>query len=113
MAVMQTVSRGEKRGTPRPATQLSEMDASFAGLTVVWRAFDRFPVQVEELPARSFPNPGDADRFRQMVEEDVGADRLGIREHRTASGLGFAFPVVVVSGVPRMHGASADPDLAG
>jgi ubiquinone/menaquinone biosynthesis C-methylase UbiE len=79
------------------ALQLAELDALFAGLAAVRRAFYRYPVAVDELLARSFPDPGGADAFRRAVEADVGVNRLGIDASRD-SGLRFAFPVVVVSG---------------
>jgi ubiquinone/menaquinone biosynthesis C-methylase UbiE len=79
------------------ALQLGELEALFASLKDVRRAFYRYPVKVEELLARSFPEPGGADAFRRAVEADVGVDRLGIGAIREG-GLGFAFPVVVASG---------------
>lgn len=53
---------------------------------------------MDGLLARSFPDPGGADAFRQAVEADVGVNRLGIDASRE-DGLRFSFPVVVVSGV--------------
>ncbi len=80
------------------ALQLAELDALFAGLTDVRRAFYAYPVKVDELLARSFPDPGGADAFRRAVDADVGVNQLGIGASREG-GLGFAFPVVIVSGV--------------
>jgi ubiquinone/menaquinone biosynthesis C-methylase UbiE len=80
------------------ALQLAEMEALFAGLTDVCRAFYKYPVKVEALLARSFPGPGGADAFRQTVQADVGLNRIGI-DSTSAGGLGFAFPVVIMSGV--------------
>jgi ubiquinone/menaquinone biosynthesis C-methylase UbiE len=80
------------------ALLLNELEALFAGLTGVRRAFYRYPVKVEELLARSFPRPGGADEFRRSVDADVGVDRLGIGATRDG-GLGFSFPVVIVSAV--------------
>jgi ubiquinone/menaquinone biosynthesis C-methylase UbiE len=79
------------------ALQLAELDALFGGLQGVRRAFYRYPVAVDELLTRSFPDPGGADSFRRAVEADVGVNRLGIDASREAR-LCFAFPVVVVSG---------------
>lgn len=56
----------------------AELESLFAGLTDVRRAFYRYPVGVDELLSRSFPDPGGADRFREMVAADVGVDRIGI-----------------------------------
>jgi ubiquinone/menaquinone biosynthesis C-methylase UbiE len=80
------------------ALQLAELEGLFAGLTEVRKEFYRYPVRVEELLARSFPDAGGADQFRRAVEADVGVDRMGIGATRDG-GLGFSFPVVIVSGV--------------
>jgi ubiquinone/menaquinone biosynthesis C-methylase UbiE len=80
------------------ALQLRELEALFAGLADVRREFYRYPVKVEELLARSFPDPGGADSFRRAVEGDVGVGRLGIGATRDG-GLGFSFPVVIMSAV--------------
>ena len=80
------------------ALQLTELESLFAALTDVRREFYKYPVKVDELLARSFPDPGGADAFRRVVEADLGVDRLGIGAIRDG-GLGFSFPVVIVSGV--------------
>jgi hypothetical protein len=80
------------------ALQLAEMDTLFAGRKDVRREFYRYPVKVDELLSRSFPGPGGAEAFRQMVAADVGVDRIGIAATNDG-GLGFSFPVAVVSGV--------------
>ncbi len=80
------------------ALQLVELDALFAGLADVRRTFYAYLVKVDELLARSFPDPGGADAFRRAVDADVGVNQLGIGASREG-GLGFAFPVVIVSGV--------------
>src|SRR5204863_8262051 len=81
--------RLERRRDPSHthALQLAEMDALFAGLTDVRREFYRYPVKVDELPSRSFPGPGGADAFREMVAADVGVDRIAIAATRDG-GLG-------------------------
>jgi len=80
------------------ALQMAELDSLFAGLKDVRRAFYKYPVTVDDLLSRSFPDPGGAEAFRRTVESDVGVNRLGIDATREG-GLGFAFPVVIVSGV--------------
>lgn len=79
------------------ALQLSELDTLFSKLSDVRREFYKYTVNVDVLLSRSFPEPGGADAFRKMVESDIGVDRIGISANRDG-GLGFAFPVVVVSG---------------
>jgi ubiquinone/menaquinone biosynthesis C-methylase UbiE len=80
------------------ALPLAELDGLFSRLTKVWQAFYKYPVVVEDLLSRAFPDPGGADAFRQTIDADVGVNRLGIDASRDG-GLRFAFPVVIVSGV--------------
>ena len=60
--------------------------------------FYKYPVDVDDLLSRAFPDPGGEDSFRRMVDADVGVNRLGIDASREG-GLRFAFPVVILSGV--------------
>ena len=48
----------------------------------VRREFYKYPVEVEDLLSRSFPDPGGAEAFRRTVESDVGVNRLGIDASR-------------------------------
>lgn len=80
------------------ALQLAELEALFAGLQDVRLEFYKYPVKVEALLSRSFPGPGGAEAFRHMVRADVGVNRIGI-DAEEEGGLGFAFPVVILSGV--------------
>lgn len=79
------------------ALQLAELESLFGGLSDVRREFYKYPVNVDVLLSRSFPEPGGADAFREMVAGDIGIDRIGIDANRN-NGLGFAFPVVIFSG---------------
>jgi ubiquinone/menaquinone biosynthesis C-methylase UbiE len=80
------------------ALLLGELEELFSRLTDVKREFYKYPVKVEELLSRSFPEAGGADAFRRMVEGDIGVDKIGIGANRDA-GLAFSFPVVILSGV--------------
>ena len=80
------------------ALQMAEIDSLFVGLKDVRREFYRYPVKVDELLSRSFPGPGGVEAFREMVAADIGVDRIGIAA-TSEGGLGFSFPVVIVSGV--------------
>lgn len=79
------------------ALQLNAFEALFSELSDVRREFYKYPVSVDVLLSRSFPEPGGAEAFREMVEVDIGVDRIGIDANRD-NGLGFAFPVVIFSG---------------
>jgi SAM-dependent methyltransferase len=74
-----------------------------AGLRVMRTAFFKLDVPLEELLARSVPNPGDADRIRQAFAEDIGVDRLGVGAHRRDGAIHFAFPIVVIAGIRDSH----------
>ena len=80
------------------ALQLAELEGLFATLGDVRREFYKYPVDVEDLLSRAFPEPGGADAFRKSIDADVGVNRLGIDASREG-GLRFAFPVVIFSGV--------------
>jgi hypothetical protein len=56
----------------------------------------KLDVPLEGLLARSFPNPGDADRIRQTFADDIGVDRLGLGAHRRDGAIHFVFPIVGV-----------------
>lgn len=80
------------------ALQLDRLEAMFAPLSDVRREFYKYPVSVDTLLSRSFPEPGGADAFRRMVERDVGINRIGV-DARHNDGLWFSFPVVIFSGI--------------
>jgi SAM-dependent methyltransferase len=69
-----------------------------AGLRDVRTAFFKLEMALEALLAASFPNPGDADRIRQTLADDLGVDRLGLGAHRRDGAIHFAFPIVVIVG---------------
>ncbi len=69
-----------------------------SGLSDVRTAWYKFQAQLEDMLARSFPNAGDADRIRSMVEEDLGVDRIGIGAHRIGDAVHYAVPIMIVVG---------------
>jgi ubiquinone/menaquinone biosynthesis C-methylase UbiE len=69
-----------------------------ARLRGVKTGFYKLDTQLEALLARSFPNPGDADRIRQIFANDIGVDRLGVGVHRKDGAVHFAFPIVLLVG---------------
>lgn len=75
-----------------------EFESLFTPLSDVRRTYYQYPVMVDELLSRSFPEPGGAEAFRDAVRRDIGVNRLGI-DARDEQGLAFSFPVVVISGV--------------
>lgn len=82
------------------ALSLDELTTLFdrAGLRDVRTAFYKHEAELEPLLARSFPNPGDADKVRQIFADDLGVDRLGVGAHRKDGSIHFAFPLVLLVG---------------
>ena len=60
------------------ALQRVELDGLFSRLADVRRLFYQYPVNVDDLLSRAFPDPGGEESFRRMVDADVGVNRLGI-----------------------------------
>lgn len=79
------------------AMLLTEFEALFRPLTDIRREFYKYPVKVDLLLSRSFPEAGGAEAFRKMIQADIGVERIGIDANED-DGLGFAFPVVIMSG---------------
>jgi ubiquinone/menaquinone biosynthesis C-methylase UbiE len=69
-----------------------------ASLVHIQRAGYLFELSLEQLLAASFPNPGDAERVRGIIEADIGLDHLGIGVHRIGQQTRFAYPIVIVAG---------------
>ena len=58
----------------------------------------RYPVNIDRLLEATRTPPDAAAAVRRVGADDVGHDRLGIQAHRGSDGLGFSFPVVILSG---------------
>jgi ubiquinone/menaquinone biosynthesis C-methylase UbiE len=53
--------------------------------------------ELENLLARSFPNPGDDDRIRALFGASIHDDRLGIPVRREDNRIHYAYPVSVLA----------------
>jgi ubiquinone/menaquinone biosynthesis C-methylase UbiE len=82
------------------ALQLAEFEALFvdAGLQTPRKLFYKQPMSLERLLRGSFPNPGDAERVRQIIAVDDGKDELGLGVHRREGDFHFAYPIAVFAG---------------
>ena len=69
---------------------------SDAGLHNVRLAFYKMEEELERHLAAAYPNPGDDQKIRQLLREDVGVDRLGVGEHLRGGEIHFAYPVAVI-----------------
>ena len=81
------------------AMPAAELRALFhaAGLTAPRATAYELRDELENLLGRSFPNPGDDDRIRDMFAASVVDDRLGIPIHRETGRIHYAYPVVVLA----------------
>jgi ubiquinone/menaquinone biosynthesis C-methylase UbiE/GrpB-like predicted nucleotidyltransferase (UPF0157 family)/8-oxo-dGTP pyrophosphatase MutT (NUDIX family) len=82
------------------ALSLEELTGLFqeAGLENARRQFYKHEFGLEAVLQGSFPKPGDAERIRQLLEDDLGVDRLGLGAHRKDGRIHFAYPVVILVG---------------
>ena len=89
------------------ALPLSELRALFpaAGLPDPIVEFYALRDTVENLLARSFPNPGDDARILQLFAASIEDDRLGIELERDGGTIRYAYPVAILAAT--MPAASA------
>ena len=67
-----------------------------AGLTVYKTARHDLEVELEDILHASHPNSGDANRVRQMFEQDGIKNNIGMRSHMKEGRIHFYFPVSMV-----------------
>ncbi len=58
----------------------------------------RREMEFDFLLSGSFPNPGDAERMRVMIEDDLGKDEIGLGAHVKDERIFVSFPVTVIAG---------------
>jgi len=82
------------------ALSIEELTGLFAaaGFREVLTQVYKHEMELEQVLQRSFPNPGDADKIRQIFVEDLGVDRLGVGAARRDGHIHYAYPVVVLVG---------------
>jgi SAM-dependent methyltransferase len=68
------------------------------GLQEIKTAFYKLDVDLEGLLAASAPNHGNADRVRQLFEDDLGVNRMGVDAYRKEGHIHFFLPIVIVVG---------------
>jgi ubiquinone/menaquinone biosynthesis C-methylase UbiE len=56
----------------------------------------RMECELEDLLARSFPEPGDADRIRTMFEASLENDALDLAVHKENGTIYYAYPVAIL-----------------
>jgi SAM-dependent methyltransferase len=79
-----------------PLDELTRLFAG-AGLPVPRATSYRLETDLEGVLSRSFPDPGDADRVRDLVSSAVDDDRLGIPVRRDGERILLAYPIAVLA----------------
>lgn len=83
------------------ALALNELTGLFqeVGLGDVRKEFYKHGFELEQVLQGSFPNPGDADRVRQLFVDDLGTNCLGLGADRRDDKIHFAYPIVILVGL--------------
>src|SRR5882724_1511789 len=81
------------------AMPVAELKALFpaAGLPDAKITFYELRDELENLLGRSFPNPGDGDKIREIFRTSARDDRLGIPIRLDGTQVHYAYPVAVLS----------------
>jgi len=94
-------NRMEKLRDPSHAAAFcpEQLEALFSdqNLRIYNREQYRLEVALEDSLAASFPEPGDAEKLREMFEKDIGVDELGVGAMRRGQALWFSFPISILS----------------
>jgi ubiquinone/menaquinone biosynthesis C-methylase UbiE len=77
--------------------QFLEM-AGQCGLTGLTTHFYNLEMELEAQLKASFPEPGDEDKIRRLVRQDIGQDHLGLGAHFRGDKIYFAYPNLVLVG---------------
>ena len=78
----------------------SEFDSLYRQSGLVSSQYTSYSVELElesQLKA-SFPNPGDDDRVRSMVINDIGVNHLGVEAQRIGDEVKYSVPIRVYVG---------------
>jgi hypothetical protein len=55
-------------------------------------------MQLEKIIAASFPEPGNIDKIRNLFQEDLTKNNLGLKSHLRDNEIYFYFPISMVIG---------------
>jgi hypothetical protein len=85
------------------ALLLDELTELFAqtNLELTKTVFYRQRMSLELLLKGSFPNPGDEDRVRQIILDDVGKNALGLGAQQVDDDICFDYPIAALVGKKR------------
>jgi len=85
------------------ALSLEELAALFAEarLENVRTQFYKHEFNLDQVLGGSFPNPGDAEKVRELFVQDLGVDCLGLGACKNEEIIQFAYPIVILAGEKR------------
>ncbi len=72
-----------------------------AGLEAPKTVFYKQPMSLKPLLNGSFPNPGDGERVRRIIVDDLDEDKLGLGVQKIDGDIHFAYPIAVLLGQKR------------
>ncbi|MBI3245761.1 MAG: class I SAM-dependent methyltransferase [Deltaproteobacteria bacterium] len=98
-----TYNRMEKLRDPSHVRGLPlvELEGLFPrqGFAAPRQTFYRMEFDLEDTLQRSFPNPGDADKIRQIFRETLDNDGLGMNARHADERIRFDYPIAVLAAV--------------
>ena len=59
-------------------------------------AFYKVGIELEQQMVASFPNPGDEARIRQLFNDDIGINKLGINIHLKGNEIHYEVPITIL-----------------
>ncbi len=65
-------------------------------MTNIATAFYRLETELEEQITASFPNPGDGDKIRQLIENDIDVDTMDLKICKKDGKTYFSYPTSIV-----------------
>jgi ubiquinone/menaquinone biosynthesis C-methylase UbiE len=68
-------------------------------LTNIKTKWYNLEAELEKQIKSSFPNPGDDEKIRQLVREDIGINNLGINAHIIDESIYYDYPTIILVGV--------------
>lgn len=100
---MEAFNRMEKLRDPshtRTLTPARSLEmAEKLGLRDIRTQFHRLEMELEAQIKASFPNPGDDDRIRKLLRDDIGKDSLGVDAYLKGNEIHFSYPVLILTGM--------------
>jgi ubiquinone/menaquinone biosynthesis C-methylase UbiE len=92
----------EKLKDPSHARALTEKELlsiiRASGLTALKTAPFKLEFAVEQQLAGMFPNPGDAEKIRQIYKDNLTTDTVGMGVHQRGDQIHFHYPTMIVVG---------------